>query len=501
MGIAGFYIWLKATYPTCFLRCQQKAIYDYIHVDVNHILHSCLTGVSTDEQFRRRLFQTLDTLFCNFTATRQVTLAVDGTSPYSKILLQRSRRLLSLKNINVNKVSPLHLTPGTKFMAQVDKWLKQYSDRMQRMYQFLKVKFIVIPTTEAGEGEIKVFKILLDEGAKYPERTHLVVGNDADLTVIASAAKPIENIWMLIKTQNQMELFSIPKMLSKLSAKLHSINKTNIFITTNQWRTDFVILSVMLGNDYLPKLNYIKFETLWEAYFKTVENKDTSISSIKYGIIDINNESPKFNQRFLEDLTYNIVNLLPNKSYRALDLHTYNELKIKNYLEGLLWCLKMYDSAECPMYDYLYNYQTSVSPAELKFYVESVKIHNLDVPVSDTAPISCDMFPLLVIPKKARSLVMPKYQHLIDNQLKHMYETEECVPCAEHKAQLSTLHKELIKIRVQLKGSDLLVGEENKIKKQLSKTCISLKEHKTNHQHRFTSDDIATIISLTSKIR
>jgi len=94
------------------------------------------------------------------------------------------------------------------------------------------------------------------------------------------------------------------------------------------------------------------------------------------------------------------------------------------------------------------------------------------------------------MPKKAKKLIPSKHHKLMDKELKHLYESEECKKCDVLKTKLSKYHKRLKK--EQDKEEDTtecrkLIGEVN------SKLSV----HKKCH-YDFAVDDIKKIIQLAS---
>ena len=42
MGIKGFHTFIKNTYPGCIVSFNGNRLYDYIHIDVNDLLHNSM---------------------------------------------------------------------------------------------------------------------------------------------------------------------------------------------------------------------------------------------------------------------------------------------------------------------------------------------------------------------------------------------------------------------------------------------------------------------------
>jgi len=354
MGIENFHSWLKENYSKCFSNSYTKNRFDYIYIDINHILHNSMNGIRKEAEFIERLYNSLDLVFSNYLAVKRVIIAIDGTSPHSKILLQRKRRSMGIKKLDVNKLSSIYLTPGTDFIARIDVYIQEYIQKMQSMYQYIDVKFEYIPSSIPDEGEIKIFNKKLEHGRNDPFNSHLVIGNDADLVVLAVALNRISNIHILIRHNKSIELLSVDKLIAMFCSKIPTL-----IISKEEWKADFTLISLMLGNDYLPKLKYIKYNSIWKSYFETIKKTKQSIVLKN----KLNNEPIKV---FFKTIIENI-------KYQKFNPKNYEEDQVVNYLEGLLWCMNMYQTGECSMYDYTYNHKTAPAPTDIYHFLDTSK--------------------------------------------------------------------------------------------------------------------------------
>ena len=480
MGIDGFYNWLKTEYKDCFVPCGKKAVYDYIYIDANHILHNSINKVTSESAFIDKLYKALDLIFSNFIATKKVIIAVDGTSPYSKILLQRKRRSSAIETIDVSNINSLHLTPGTQFMKDVDKYITQYIDKINSSTRFIETQYRYIPSTKPDEGELKVFRELIKYSSNDPFSCHLVIGNDADLVILAMALQSTNGIDVLIRHNHDIETLNIDSLIDKYTSKLGSIK------FKSKWRLDFCVISLMLGNDYFPKLYYIKYQNLWKSYISFIKSIDTKHTMIRYD----GNYDKQMLIKFFEVLVNNL-----SQQYRKFSIEYYDKQMVKNYMCGIFWCLEMYKTGKCPMYDYIYNYKRAPSPTDVLHYLKNEE-YNISIPTSSVKPIKFDIYTLLVMPKKARKLVPQQYQHLIDDQLKYIYEVEVCDKCNSLKNKIKLINKKLYAERRSSKNEERI----NILKNKSNKLTLTLNNHKTVHKNKFNINDINKIIKLTNNI-
>ena len=384
MGINNFHKWLSTNYKSAYIELHQNNIYDFIYIDVNFLLHNCIYSCSNEKEFIKKLYYHFDIIFSNFIATKEVFFSIDGVAPKAKFNLQKKRR----KSMMCDKTefNSLLLTPGTKFMDKIHEYLEIYISKIKKRYQYLKPSFVVSTSNEPGEGEMKISARLINNG-KMLNLKHLIVGNDADIIILSMAAKKTKNINVLFKNKKVNELISINKLIEAIVEKINNKNKREEKI-----REEFVFVSLLMGNDYLPKLGYMSIEKLWQAYFQTV-NTFPKVNLIKNG---------SFNFIFLEKLLLNIYNNLSNTFKKPTT--KYNPKKYLSYFVTLLWCHKMYTSGECSNYEHIYKYKNVIHPFELLLYCSCNKT-KIEIPVSNNKPVSVKEYASIVLPLNSLHLI------------------------------------------------------------------------------------------------
>ena len=469
MGIHNFHTWLREKYPEAFMDGRSKRKYDHIYIDLNFMLHLSMFRNTNERKFIAYLFRQLDDVITKYTVLKSIVIAIDGPSPYSKINLQRKRRQDMVNpDADYSKLNSLFLTPGTPFMLNLIKHLNHYIKNRKKWFRYRKVEFKVYPTTIPDEGEIKLLNQLIKNGKKNNYESHLIVGNDADLIVMAIGLKGIHNIDILVKNRRSYDLVSIPKIIIGHNKKYGIIETDSISLLKNcSLRQDFMVLSIMMGNDYFPKVAFTKFDSLWHAYKQTLEKTRTYLThGNEFNIVVM--------KRFFTNL---VLNLAPQ--YKKVHFKSYVDQDVdsfKGYLEGLLWCVDMYMNGECPMYDYEYNRTRAINPANMLFFLETLK-EKIIVPRSDTTPLSAETCALLLLPKKARCLLPKKYYSLQDTKLKRYYEMEECQICKDSRKEISNLNKEIYALRNMKRKT---VKESAKVNKLHHEFTTHKKTHATN---------------------
>ena len=482
MGITGYYDWLTTNYTNIFKRVRRIQKYDHILIDLNFILHNSMRGSRTEKHFILRVCKTLDYLLSKFIGLRSIYIAIDGVAPYSKIAVQRSRRS-KVKSEEVSAgVSSIGLTPGTKLMGMVKKHVTNYLRRRSNWSKFRRIRTFISGADEAGEGEVKLFKYINQVIKRFPNDNFLVVGNDADLVVLAMA-QATPNIDLLIKRDNIHTLLSVKTLINKHTDKMSRLKSKDgrcSPVDSNRVRNDFAVLSMLMENDYLHKPYYITPEQTWESYFRTIMTRCDYLTT----------DQQLFNKDFLVDMMLDLSTEMAPQ-YRSMNFARYAQLDVKNYLEGFLWCLEMYRTGVCPMTDYLCTGGTP-SPYQIFYYLMMDQQAKLPtIPRSSTSPIDHRVFTLVVLPRKAIRFIPSNLHQYVNGNLAPLYTDEECEECNRLRGDLSTHHKLLRAL--QLEDEDT-----TQVRTQISATSKEFYAHKkANHAKRLTVPEIIDLVQKT----
>lgn len=496
MGIYNFHTWLRTNFNGSYIPIKGNNIYEYIYIDVNYMLHNSMYGCANEIEFIRKLYMQFDVIFANFIATKQIYFSIDGPSSFAKILLQRKRRTENSEKINVDSISSLYLTPGTTHMQRIEKHIKTYAERLKSKYKYFSPQITLATSNEPDEGEIKICKELIKNGKHNLNDRHLIIGNDSDLIALSMGMKPIYNINILVRSKGENELISLSNLLKLHARKLDRCDKLDK-ICNSYIRDDFIIVSIMMGNDYFPKMGFINADKIWKIYYTYMSDFQDNETLIMNG---------EFNVEIFGEFLLKIYNSLLS-GYKIIDTNTYNKLKAESYLTGLLWCLNMYSTGMCPCYEYAYCYN-SPHPYELLFHIYS---NNVVLNKSTMKPISPEIYPLIVMPKRAINFIPKKFHTLMNNELKYLYEEENCSECLRYKQKISEIKCQIssaidktdeISETNETDEADKTSETNDKqiLKQSHHNATESYRNHKKVHVNHFNPDDIYKIINLAMKI-
>jgi 5'-3' exoribonuclease 1 len=371
---------------------------------------------------------------------KRVLIAFDGVAPLAKLDQQRNRRYMSAFQSSIDAENPQSsgalkykwntsaITPGTDFMEKLG---QGFSTRF-REPKTLGVELIMVSTSsEAGEGEHKIYDYIRTNAAYHKETYTVIYGLDADLIMLTLNHLHIsENMFLfretpefiksIDKTLNPNETYfldiplfarSIIKEMSCENANkpVHEISLQNDVLF------DYIFMCFFLGNDFLPHFPALNIRTsginrlidTYKAVFKQdgdtltkdhvivwknvrrflTEFAANELEYVKeeYGLREKaskramydNNDKDDMNLIPLKDRAVEIY-INPNevgwesRYYQALFGTRINDDRRKeistNFLEGLEWTFKYY-STGCADWRWAYKYNYPPLFADLIKYV------------------------------------------------------------------------------------------------------------------------------------
>jgi len=459
MGVGKFHKWLFKTYPDCF-DANKISFYDNVYIDINCILHRLAFGFLNENILFKRFYSYVNRLIEINNPTKKLIFATDGVAPLAKIILQRKRRLKISRNMNSdtpNTINPLYFTPGTKFMKSLPEKISGYMKRIETDYN-IKVEFL----SGAGESEAKLIRYL--SNIKNNDESHLLVSTDADIIIMACS---ISNDNVKNVTINNLKyMISIDKLLQchkqKVGTSLCSCK-------------DFMMISLLMGNDYLPKLKFVEPDKLWDIY-------QCSLNADKKGCFVDDN----LNYNFLLSMLRKLVTKLPKRWLSQFHIDNYNPQMYQNYIDGLKWCSDIYVNCICEQTEYMYNFNESPHPFGLLFFIETNIKSLTNDKISNTKlnTIADDIYAILVLPKSSLHLIDEKYSKKIDKKLDFLYDEEMCEQCTNYHKIIGNYHKQHSELLETIKSSETIELSETlkTIKKNINDTLLNMTKHKQIHK-------------------
>lgn len=461
MGITNFNKWLRTNYPIVYSNIKQS--YDNLYIDINPILHISINNCTNYTVLIKRIKLNIDNILSKIKPTKNLIFSTDGIPSVAKMILQRERRIAMIRNINiVNEskfINPIILTPETDFMKKLYDELKDHFAYLEEKYN---IKVISLLNEPIGESEFKLFNKLKKLSIKYPDDTHAFVSNDADVVVMSMALN--KNIFVIYNEKQFKQVHEID------IKKLNNLFKNHL---------DVCLAILMMGNDYLPKVGYLNLNKIIEIM------KDKKIVECRENKINID-------YTLLADILFELFK--KDKRCKISSIYQLNLTKMKNYMEGLTWCITDYCNAKSKNMFYMYKYKKLViNPIELMYFLMINKKNPISYPLKDSnIEIHRNIYPSIVMPYKVRFLFDKKYSDFLLEKHKIMYEEELCEFCSEIHKNMSICHDSMNYLINYGSGESDDIEIDN-IKLKIHDLNIKMKKHKKTHK-KLCYDEIITII-------
>lgn len=468
MGIKDFNKNIKQEYPEAF-KSIWLSFYDYIYIDLNFALHHCSHEVKLISDIYCRLFKFIENILLETNPRKKIYFTADGSAPLSKLLLQRDRRSVKARSIeNIEEASSLLFTPGTEFMNTLKTEMNTFMIYLSHVFN-VEVEFL---EKDSDEAELKLKKKIMENISedKSEKLTHLFVSNDADVVLMLTTLENYKNVFIFDK-----------KSCHTLSIyKLMDLHTTKVGLTRNSG-LDFTALNLMLGNDYLPKVSYVDFFKLWEAYAKiSLNNQDGLILKNDTGITTVNESF------FIKLMGELIINLKP----AFLNKPTHKELTssmYKNYYDGFAWCMATYVDGICTRYNYMFRYDSKPHPLGLMFNLAYINNNFSETSNLLSEPLPSTLYSILLLPKSHKHLINKKYHQFVEKE-KGLYIQECCEKCKYFNVRIRELE--------DLEKKQVTVSK----KSELSQIKKTLTLHKKQHSV-LALDDIDDLKTRFDKIK
>lgn len=410
MGIQNFHKHIKATYPSAIEQFTSKT-YGHLYVDVNYALHVLSYNVNSLSHLYNRLICYIKRLYDQINPIT-ITLACDGPASFAKLTLQKKRRT----GVPIDSLQ-LNFTPGTEFMNNL-------FSKIESVVQLIDAEFTMLSSSEPDEAEHKIIKQILINHNSRPS-SHVVITNDADVIVMLSAITDrVRSIETKLYTLSNNQLINVNEIVYQFTLSTQQPLHSNL---------DFAFLSILLGNDYIPKIAYANPQILFNVYCQTMND-------VHMPIIVSNNNTLSFNQHvlltFFRILTTTITIKQKHPSTNNAEL----------YLQGVIWCLQSYVTGEMTNYSYIYHGK-SPHASQLSRY--------------------CEINPLPNHPPPSEPLSIQVYRSLIS-------EYGDCAVCQEYANQIT-------KTKTTINTMQLFNGDSTKLEEQLDRINEQYTAHKETH--------------------
>ena len=427
MGIKHYFKWFKNKFADSITKLKKGEIIseetiedfggiDNLMIDMNGVFHNSAQKIYKYGNFKepKRLMRknveenrnvngykkqlsvfedvcaSVDNILRIVNPRKRLIMCVDGPAPLSKQAQQRCRRFMSSLETNENKsFDPSNITPGTKFMEFLNKYIDWYirKEKSNPNSRWSKLEIVFSNSSAPGEGEHKLMSYVRKYGNK--EESYCINGMDADLIMLALASH-IPKFYVLREEMMYsnfdfylIDIGDVRKSLAEVMRWDDSKRDDKDKYCMERAINDFVFLCFAVGNDFLPHIPALEIieggiEMMFDVY-KNVGSEYGHITKISKntGLVKFSKKSLKafmgtisqYEKGVLEDKLSHKDRYFPNpilekcakynEGKYELDLESYREeyytanlpdskdeegeRKIcHDYLEGMQWVLSYY---------------------------------------------------------------------------------------------------------------------------------------------------------------
>tara|TARA_B100000886_G_scaffold337931_1_gene299708 strand:+ start:219 stop:1778 length:1560 start_codon:yes stop_codon:yes gene_type:complete len=422
MGIPAYFAYIAKNHTRIIKKLQYiKRVHNMLF-DCNSIIYDVIRVLEkekkeiTEDIIFKLICKKVEQYVFLVKPTNVIYIAFDGVAPVAKLEQQRNRRQKSCFEQNVLReyggqsgVDTTKITPGTEFMKKLSLKIISYFDNPEK---FGVKQLIVSTSNEHGEGEHKLYEHIREHPEIYKEFYTIIYGLDADLIMLTiNHLKYSKNMYLFRETPefiktidknlkpNELYIIDIYELANTITQEMNmnfgndNINKLH----------DYIFITFMLGNDFIPHFPAINIRTngidyLMDAYAETLGSKSKTIiddNKINWRNFRLfieylkNNENAYIQHEYkmksrkrhyktdtLEDIQFKFLNIptidrsleffidphedgWQERYYKALfDIEITDDLKRQiciNFLEALEWTFKYYTIGCCD-WRWKYNY-------------------------------------------------------------------------------------------------------------------------------------------------
>ena len=247
MGIPHFYKYVLTKHRQV-IRGSLPRPCDYLMLDLNCAVHRCAEGVSKvisnqpmEGAVIDAVMRWIGEVVALCTPRTELFIALDGVPPRAKMVQQRSRRFISSLTSQKGAWDSCCVTPGTKFMSLLSSRLHAFADSSKLL------PVVVSDSSVAGEGEHKIFERIVDRACGEGVGPVVIYGADADL-IMLSLRSPAATPFVLREDQTMND--------GRMNFQYIDIRDLRQRLPMPP--AEFVVLSMLLGNDFVPPLSFLR---------------------------------------------------------------------------------------------------------------------------------------------------------------------------------------------------------------------------------------------------
>jgi len=287
----------------------KERIYDNLLIDCNYLIHYLIYKCNNQKEFDKKIYNFINNLLNLINIKNKILLVFDGKydkkfiiNPKQQTIENRTKYLKQSEDFDKQEIKP-----KSKIISDFKSALIESLEQIKKINK-KKYEIVINDDYIDGEADIKILDLINE----CQDKTYCLLSKDTDMILISYS--------LIIKKNIEIDIiFSLRPLL------FIDINK--IVIKYLNFKNDYILLLLLLGNDFLPSTSHIDYDILIDSYKKYK-------SHFKKRII---NKNKIKNDNFNMFITYYIISKNIKFNNKMINYERFNA-----YYNNLLWTLNYY---------------------------------------------------------------------------------------------------------------------------------------------------------------
>ncbi len=298
---------------------EKARVYDHMYIDCNYMLHYLIYKCRNDFELYARTHNYFEYVFNTVVVNKTINLIFDGE--YDKKFTSNPKKQTIELRYKYKQQSDDYdkqpIYPGSKIILTFKDSLVDIIEKYKKI-NMSKYTINVNSDLVEGEADHKILDLIYESD----HDNVCIVSKDSDMVLIAYS--------LIINKKINVDIMSNLRPI-----KFIDVNKITLLPKTiydgdkriTKFGPDYVLIIMLLGNDYLPKISNITYDVIISSYLKYIEFEIKPIIS-----------KGKLNpENLIKFIGYIILEKKVKFNFKNLDLNRFSI-----YYNNLCWTLKQY---------------------------------------------------------------------------------------------------------------------------------------------------------------
>lgn len=282
--------------------------YEHVYLDCNYIIHFLIYKCRNDKDLYGKIYNFWNNLMASIKIKSTVQLVYDGEHENNQIMANPKLQTLLLRykdKVKSEDYDKQIIKPGSKILNTFKYYLVDIIEKYKKLNKS-KFEIIINDDEIKGEADIKILNLIYNSN----QNNICICSKDSDMILISHS----------LAINKSIKIDVIVNFRPIQIIYIDNFKKFNL---------DYVLIVLLLGNDYLPKISSVSYESIIKAYKEYIKYNEPIILN---GNICTNN--------LIEFITYFIV--IGSKKKIKFNFKNLEFDRFKIYINNLFWCLKHY---------------------------------------------------------------------------------------------------------------------------------------------------------------